>query len=102
MHSPFSPLCRKKDEWPLDHYETLLGYSPGHAQLFLCDMHSLLKLETKAGQTYIELHHKSLEDFLFDPSQSEHLYIGRQKADQFTLTTFLKQFNCKQMLNINI
>ncbi len=88
-------------DWPLNYFEALLGYPPGHAQLLLCDMHSLLKLTTKEGDTHIELHHKSLEDFLFDPSRSEHLHIGRQILDQFVLTTFFKQFNSKQMTNIN-
>ncbi len=94
------------DQWPLNYIETLLGYSSGHTQLILCDMHSLLKFSHVENQdnytnTYIDFYHKSLEDFLFDLLRSEHLYIDKHKSSLFILTNFFKQFHGEPILNVN-
>ncbi|KJA18123.1 hypothetical protein HYPSUDRAFT_968106 [Hypholoma sublateritium FD-334 SS-4] len=90
-----SNINRVSDHNP--HYiETLLGYSPGQAQLILCDMHSLLSLHIDNDNKHdnsIFLHHKSLEDFLFDPLRSKDLYIQPNKLQQFYTINLLDHFD---------
>lgn len=90
-----------KENWPLDWIEILLGYPCNHAQLLLCDMHSLLQISTcYTSQNHLSFYHKSLADFLFDFHRSgPKLYIDHQKCTQFTLTTFFKQFIGEHILN---
>ncbi|KJA14772.1 hypothetical protein HYPSUDRAFT_194823 [Hypholoma sublateritium FD-334 SS-4] len=91
----------------LDHcpcyIEILLGYSPGQAQLILCDMHSLLQVHIDSDdecKNEITLYHKSLGDFLFDPLRSKHLYIQPNKLQQFYFINLLDHFEALLLSDI--
>ena len=90
--------------WPSVCVETLLGYSHGHTQLLLCDMHSLLKLEHTNDEKYlcIRMCHKSLADFLFDPLRSRHLYIDLKESTQFIGINLFNRFSGEQVCRLYI
>ena len=75
--------------------EILLNYSPGEAELILCDMHSLLGLENtdKPNSAKLILHHKSLADFLCDPLRARNHYLHPEESRKFVFINILNQFD---------
>ena len=80
--------------------EIILGYDTWESLGILCDMHSLLlipDLESKDVENdpkchFIEFHHTSLQDFLFDSARAKNLYINPTEASIFVVNCIIKHF----------
>ncbi|KAJ7811468.1 hypothetical protein B0H14DRAFT_1470879 [Mycena olivaceomarginata] len=72
--------------------DELLGLEPGHVELILRPLHSLLKLANPFGRPMIWVHHASFLDFLKDGTRSSGFYVGSTEHKAKLGQSILKAF----------